>query len=388
MRCAFCGLTLMFMLPTVTWTKEVLFETQSPQPFVYQIREDAETRSDPLSVSERLRHRYSTSLPLRNDEDWMTRQLSPGRSFCFQQHAEGSEQLDDAGTVQNVPPSRPSSVPHALSDVRVQDLTPARPELRLRKIKVLCLADESYRRRFPEWKERIGEIFARASRDFEVAFALRFTIAGCRAWDYEAKNVGDSQGQLARLVAIAPAPADLVIAFVGVIQTTNTHRSRHLHYEEVWGSPFGQHVMVSDIRKEQMFGAEQLLVRGLCHAFGAFYVVDRRSIMNGMLENVELGPIRFGSVTQQVILLTRDFDFRKGPASLEPEAVSKIRELYRRYRRVESKAGDDPVTEGYKARELHHPPVGSRTADILPLHGRPTSGVGFSAALIRQRLPA
>ena len=130
---------------------------------------------------------------------------------------------------------------------------------------------------------------------------------------------------------------------------------------------FGQQVVVADIRREQAFGAEQLLVRGLCQVFGAFYVADRRSIMNGMLENVELGPIRFGSVTQQVILLTRDFDFRKGPASLGPEAVSTIRAIYGRYRHAESEPGDDPVTKGYKARE---PDGGRRRSE----HSRTADG--------------
>lgn len=264
--------------------------------------------------------------------------------------------LSDVGTVQDVSPSRPSSVQNAPNDLRVQNATPVRTDLKPREIKVLCLADESYRRRFPAWKERIGEIVSRASHDFEAAFALRFTIADCRAWDYEAKNVGDPHEQMARLVAVDPAPADLAIAFVGVIQNTNTYQSGHLYCQQAWSFPFGQHVMVSDIRKEQLFGVEQLLIRSLCQVFGAFYVTDRRSIMNGKLENVEPGPVRFGSVAQQVILLTRDFDFRKGPASLKPEVVSKIRDLYRKYRHVESKPGDDPVTEGYKARQFDRKP--------------------------------
>ncbi len=230
---ACCGLLLTFTLPAVTWTQEVLIENQSPQPFAYQIREEAGTWSDWLSLPKGFRQRYSTSLPLvirfRNGEEWTTYRLSPGRLFRIQPDAKGGKQLSDVGAVQGVPPPRPSSVQDALGDVRVQNATPARPDLKLREVKVLCLADESYRRRFPEWKERIAEIVSRASRDFEAAFALRFTIADCRAWDYEAKNVGDPQEQLARLVAIAPAPADLVIAFVGVIQNTNTYRSGHLY---------------------------------------------------------------------------------------------------------------------------------------------------------------
>ena len=83
----------------------------------------------------------------------------------------------------------PPLVPDALDDTAVRDDAGRHePDARLREIKVLCLADKSYRRRFPEWKERIGEIVSRASRDFEAAFALKFTITDCRAWDYEAKT--------------------------------------------------------------------------------------------------------------------------------------------------------------------------------------------------------
>ena len=58
----------------------------------------------------------------------------------------------------------------------MRDISPASPAARFREIKVLCLADVSYRRRFPEWKERIGEVVARASRDFEAVFAMRFAV--------------------------------------------------------------------------------------------------------------------------------------------------------------------------------------------------------------------
>ena len=66
-------------------------------------------------------------------------------------------------------------------------------------------------------------------------------------------------------------------------------------------------------------------MRGLCGVFGAFYVADRRSVMNGLLENVEPGPVRFGDVAHEIISLTRDFDFREGPGSLTPETVGKIK---------------------------------------------------------------
>jgi hypothetical protein len=248
----------------------------------------------------------------------------------------------------------------------VRDISPASPAARFREIKVLCLADVSYRRRFPEWKERIGEVVARASRDFEAAFAMRFAAVRCRAWDYEARNMGDPQEQMTRLAAIDPAPADLAIAFVGAVQTTGASRYRRRRYEDAWGVPFGRHVAVADIRREQTFGAEQLLVRGLCGVFGAFYVADRRSVMNGLLENVEPGPVRFGDVVHEVISLTRGFDFREGPGSLTPEAVDKIKAIYKRYRHAGSDPDDDPVTKGYKAREPNgdrRQSEHSRTAD-------------------------
>ena len=380
MRHAYCGLAIMLLLPAMTRAEELSIDNESPRPFVYQVRKDAGTWGEPISLASGSRHAYSASLPLvvryRDGESWTTYRLSPGRSFRFQQDAKGFNRLFDAGAVQD--PLMPHRLPDhdALGGAAVRDTTPARSDARLRKIKVLCLADKSYRRRFPEWKERIGEVVSRASRDFEAAFALKFTITDCQAWDYEAKNVSDPQEQMTRLATIDPAPADLAIAFVGAVQTTKTCRSRHRRYEDVWSVPFGQHVAVADIRKEQAFGAEQLLVRGLCGVFGAFYVADRRSVMNGMLENVEPGPVRFGDVAHEVISLTRDFDFRVGPASLAREAVGRIKALYGKYRHAESEPGDDPVAKGYQARELYgkrRPPEGSRTADSRSEGAKPGS---------------
>jgi hypothetical protein len=235
----------------------------------------------------------------------------------------------------------------------------------LREVKVLCIADETYRSRFPEWKDRIAEIVSRATRDLEAQCALRFTMTACRPWPYNSKNAGTTYELMTQLLAIPPAPADIVIAFVGTVQAANVYRSGHLYYQQAWSIPFGQHVMVSDIRKEQVFAAEQLLVQRLCTVFGAFSVADRRSIMNNRLENVEPGPIRLGDVTQQVIRWTHDFDFHRGPASLSPEAISNVRELYRKYRHVDSAPGDDPITNGYRARRFYRsnsPPPGPRTA--------------------------
>jgi hypothetical protein len=355
MRHAYCGLAILLLLPAMTRAEELSIDNESPRPFVYQVRKDAGTWSEPISLASGSRRAYSASLPLvvryRDGESWTTYRLPPGRSFRVQPDAKGSDRLFDVGEVRD--PLMPHRLPDhdALDDTAVRDTRPARADARFREIKVLCLADKSYRRRFPEWKERIGEIVSRASRDFEAAFALKFTITDRRAWDYEARNVGDPQEHMTRLAAIDPAPADLAVAFLGAVQTTGAGRYGHRRYEDVWSVPFGQHVAVADIRKEQAFGAEQLLVRGLCGVFGAFYVADRHSVMNGLLENVQPGPVRFGEVTQEVISLTRDFDFGGGPASLPPETVARIKALYARYRHAGSEPGDDPVTNGYKARE-------------------------------------
>ena len=210
MRHAYCGLAILLLLPAMTRAEELSIDNESPRPFVYQVRKDAGTWSEPISLASGSRRAYSASLPLvvryRDGESWTTYRLPPGRSFRVQPDAKGSDRLFDVGAVRD--PLMPHRLPDhdALDDTAVRDTRPARANARFREIKVLCLADKSYRRRFPEWKERIGEIVSRASRDFEAAFALKFTITDCRAWDYEARNVGDPQEHMTRLAAIDPRP--------------------------------------------------------------------------------------------------------------------------------------------------------------------------------------
>ena len=133
---------------------------------------------------------------------------------------------------------------------------------------------------------------------------------------------------MTRLAAVDPAPRTWRSPSSAPSRRPGPAAYRRRRYEDAWGVPFGRHVAVADIRREQEFGAEQLLVRGLCGVFGAFYVADRRWVMNGLLENVEPGPVRFGDVAHEIISLTRDFDFREGPGSLTPETVGKIKALY------------------------------------------------------------
>jgi hypothetical protein len=72
-----------------------------------------------------------------------------------------------------------------------------------------------------------------------------------------------------------------------------------------------------------------------------------------MIENIEPGVgIEFGPVTKQVLFLTRDFDLQRGPASLSPDALATVQDLYRTHIHPTWNAGGDPVREGLAYRRL------------------------------------
>ncbi len=62
---------------------------------------------------------------------------------------------------------------------------------------------------------------------------------------------------------------------------------------------------------------------------------------------------QFGETVRQVILLSRDFDFRQGVQSLKPENARRIQELYRQYHHPNDPPGDDPIAKGYRTRRLY-----------------------------------
>jgi hypothetical protein len=54
-----------------------------------------------------------------------------------------------------------------------------------------------------------------------------------------------------------------------------------------------------------------------------------------------------------VILLSRDFDLRRGVESLPPDNARRIRELYRVYHHPNDPPDNDPITNGYRTQRFY-----------------------------------
>jgi hypothetical protein len=220
----------------------------------------------------------------------------------------------------------------------------------LRRLTVLAVADETYRNHFADWKDRIAEIVATASHYYEDAVALRLELVDCQPWDYRAMARGDVRKTAERLLRVGAANAELVIGWLGVIQSQPGAPSNQ--YELGWCAAFGRHICIVDDERRQLPGATLLLLRGLARTFGAFWVIDKTSMMRLALEAVPI-DFQFGETVRQVILLSRDFDLRQGVESLSPENARRIRELYRQYHHPNDPPGSDPITNGYRTRRFY-----------------------------------
>jgi hypothetical protein len=186
----------------------------------------------------------------------------------------------------------------------------------------------------------IAEIVATASNYFDESFAIRLRLVGCHPWKFEATAGGRSSRLLDDLLEIESPKADLVIGWIATAQSAPGKAGWYAHS---WYSPFGRHILIADTEKRLLFGAAQQLIHCVASTFGAFHVIDRKSIMQKTLENVPY-PFEFGDAARQVIVLTREFDFRSGVRSLKPESVRQIRELYQKYHHLDEPPSADPIS--------------------------------------------
>jgi hypothetical protein len=303
----------------------VAVENAARQPWTYQARFSGDERwSDVLTLPPGQSHVYlaRTRLVVRfhKESRGMTTVINPGERFRYQQ-----------GELVNCRPGKNAG-------------------LKLRRLAVLAVADETYREKFADWKDRIAEITATASHYYEDAVAIRLELVDCRPWNYRAAMRGDVGKTADKLLRIESADAELVIGWLGVIQSLPGEPSNR--YELGWYATFGRHICIVDDERRQVPGATLLLLRTLAHTFGAFCVLDKTSMMRLALGAVPI-DFQFGETVRQVILLSREFDFRLGVESLKADSARRIQELYRQYHHPNDPLGDDPITKGYRTRRLY-----------------------------------
>jgi hypothetical protein len=303
----------------------VVVENATQQPRHYQTRFSGDERwSEVLSLPPGQPHVYRapTRLVIRfqNAHRWITTVINPGEQFRYQQ-----------GELVNCRANRNAG-------------------LKLRRLTVLAVADETYREQYADWRDRIAEITATASHYYEDAVSIRLELVDCQPWNYRATPREDVGKTARKLLRVESADAELVIGWLGVIQSRPGGPSNE--YDLGWFAPFGRHMCIVDDERRQLPGATLLLLRALARTFGAFCVIDKTSMMRLALEAVPI-DFQFGETVRQVILLSRDFDFRLGVVSLKPENARRIRELYRQYHHPNDPPGDDPITNGYRTRRFY-----------------------------------
>jgi hypothetical protein len=216
----------------------------------------------------------------------------------------------------------------------------------LRELTVLAVADATYRRKYPNWKQRIAGIITVASAYYEHDFSLRLKLVDCKPWQYEAARLGDHNKAFEALITTDASNAEIEIGWIGVVLEAPTAQDKYIH---AMSFSFGQHILIADRDANAMFSVRQLINR-LAVIFGAFAVADNTSIMH---KELGAGDIKFDDLTRQVILLSRDCDLRQGVKGLKPENARQIQQLYRKNNQFDS-PDDDPITRGYRTLDLYN----------------------------------
>lgn len=304
----------------------VVIDNGSNEPCSYQVRlSGSKVWGQLLTIAPGQRQTFTPNsrliVRLQNGDTWTTWAIDPGKHVRYQRDAVGGGELVDC---------------------RFDD--PKRPQTR--QIAVLCMADETYRRIHPDWKDRIAEIVATASACYEDTFALRLKMVDCRPWQFEAARHGNMPDVLKALIESDRADADELV--VGWISVAQEGVAENQYSFGCWNA-FGRHLVIADVFSTMR--TTRALVHCVARTFGAFGVVDRRSVMHHELGTTY--PIEFGDAARQVIWLTRDFDLRDGVRSIPEGNARRIQELYRDFHHPQESANDDPIKNGYRTLRLY-----------------------------------
>lgn len=221
-----------------------------------------------------------------------------------------------------------------------------------RVVTVRAIADTTYRNAFPEWRQRMRRIVEGASDYYRREYAIRLVLTETTAWEYEGVS-DDLDARWARLLEQSPHEADLIVALVGYGDYSSVKGEAALTGQLGRAAFFGQHLMVADRKDYHENRAKTVLIHELGHVFGAFHVADQKLMMYpGYLQlptdAIIAGTVPFGETIDEVLTMTKEFDFRQGVASLSPTTQHRIQLLYHQHGLQQESRQTDPVTEGYK----------------------------------------
>ncbi len=322
-------------------TEPIVLENASPQPFVYHFHNGFQRDKEvpwtaPLTIPTGERRTVAAPVPLvigfHDGAEWRSFTLQPGNAYRFHLNAQGGAGLYFAGPV------------------------PA-PEV-VREIRVLAVADNEYRNRFPEWEPRVRGLIASASRCYEQEFGIRFTVVDCKPWKFNARYQRTLEEKLASMQRIDLGSAEMMVAFIRAVHPIGGATAIG------WGMRLSPYALVTDswpeladiiplayrekIWREPGFGSTVTLVHELGHALGAFHLASADSIMYPNPVKMIPPRIQFDDVTRRVIRASRNSNLRLGPESISRQAALEIRDLYRRYRLPSEPVDGDPISGAYR----------------------------------------
>jgi hypothetical protein len=336
---------------------DIYLENHSAITWQYRLGDPASaTWGDVQTLASGDTHRVSWSKPLwisfKNGSHNKVYRIGPDQTYRFTQDRSSD------GELLRVPPTDSGSErqqhkgarDHAQSDGQPSTVAHPRakePKPIVRKLIVLAVADDSYRRCFRSgWENRIRGIIGNASPYFEQAFGISVQLTECRVWPYNWRDAAAADSVIPELWKISPGEADVVIGFVAF-----RGQIKAIEGETVY---FSQHLVVSDANDYHPNRAVQVLVHELAHVFGAFHVNDRTSVMQLTIDDIPIQldshkkpVLSFGRIPTLVIKLTFDVDLHQGIESLNDDVKSTLQQFYQLYGHRKDQAESDPVTSAY-----------------------------------------
>lgn len=239
----------------------------------------------------------------------------------------------------------------------------------VRIIRVRAVADATYRRVVDNWRQRIQNAVSGASEYFESNFRIRFVLEDVQPWEYRGVT-HDTRARLKSLLALSPETADLVVGFIGFGEYLKADANAYFTGLLGMGMPFGQHVMVSGDDHYHPNRDKFVLIHELAHVFGAFHVMNCRSLMYPASDGVpaELvmeGTFELEPALREVILAARNIDLQRGADSLPRETRRRIEALCREHRHPRESRAPTLTAYSYVLRELREYACGNagRPAD-------------------------
>ncbi len=177
-----------------------------------------------------------------------------------------------------------------------------------------------------DWKDKITRRLAYASKIFETQFRLRFEPAQFSAWP-----VAEGEQELNFLIEDLRSrfPLGAVDVVIGLTRLEEAASAAQLQDLHALGRsrPFsGYLVLRTPPEKMLKIQEETVLAHELGHLFGAIHSSDPASIMSPVVDRQI--PTSFDAENREIVLQTRDVDFKRGTEAFDQKAIQVLLASY------------------------------------------------------------